>query len=272
MGRASSSTPRYKPHPILERRRADEERLKTQTGRSFRQWVTLARARGPARLRALAAWLRQAQGLESRVAYAVASAALDPDADPGDPARLVDALYSGERTALRPLHEALVDELLRLGDDVTVTACKTMVPAYRKHVFAELSPGADAVRLRMSLGATPFSGRLHPAAGRAPDDRLSHEVRVHATKEIDATLQGWLQQAYALGAARIARSTAFEVPPDLARSLARARPARTTWDSLTPAMKRDLVAWIQTAKQAATRERRLATALAGLQAGRRRIP
>ena len=47
-------------------------------------------------------------------------------------------MYSGGKAGLRPIHDALLKLSRSLGDDVRVCPCKTIVPLYRNHVFAEM--------------------------------------------------------------------------------------------------------------------------------------
>jgi uncharacterized protein YdeI (YjbR/CyaY-like superfamily) len=60
------------------------------------------------------------------------------------------------------------------------------------------------------------------------------------------------------------------VPADLRKALAAAAKARTQWTSLTPIARRDFTSWIDSAKQAETRTRRIARACSMLAAGKRR--
>lgn len=70
-------------------------------------------------------------------------------------------------------------------------------------------------------------------------------------------------------AAEIARLTA-KVPADLAHALASSARAKATWDDITPLARRDWILWIVTAKQAETRERRIAKGIDMLSKGKRR--
>jgi hypothetical protein len=247
-------------------------KLEAETGATFEQWVARARRAKIGDARAMQEWLKSEHGHGSRVAGWIASAALAEDEpDYGNPEELVDALYSGTRAALRPVHEALVDELLGLGTDVLVTACKTMVPAYRKFVFAELRPTRAGVGVRLALGDARTGARLRAAKASSPDDRMTREVVVASSDEIDAELRAWLTSAYAAGAKKAERKAAAAVPKELAAALERSKSAAATWAECTPAMRRDMVAWITGARQAATREKRLATAVEKLESGRRRI-
>jgi len=54
---------------------------------------------------------------------------------------------------------------------------------------------------------------------------------------------------------------ALEPPADLLAALARNKRAKTTFDQFPPGQQRDYVAWVVEAKQAATREKRIKTAV-----------
>jgi hypothetical protein len=266
-----TAAPRYQPHPLLDMERRSREELEAQTGRTWEAWVRLARAHGEKRQKPLKAWLVKQHGLAPMQAAWMAWEATNDDVpEYGAPEALVDALYAGEKAALRPLHEALVDACLALGDDVVVTACKTMVPVYRRHVFAEMRPAPGAVELRLALGDLPKKGRLGDGS-TMPGDRLTHAVRVAAKSEIDTEVKGWLARAYELGAGAIARKATAPVPPELAKALKASKPAATTWDGMTPAMRRDMIEWITSAKQAETKAKRLGTVVQKLAAGKRRV-
>jgi uncharacterized protein YdeI (YjbR/CyaY-like superfamily) len=60
------------------------------------------------------------------------------------------------------------------------------------------------------------------------------------------------------------------VPADLARALRTHATARATWEGFSPSHRREYLEWITEAKTAPTRERRLATTLEWLAAGKSR--
>jgi hypothetical protein len=264
---------RYRPHPMLGMEERAKAKLLEETGRSYDDWAALARKKGVSTYGEASAWLqKQHAALKGMTGRWIAYAAVTPaHAQYEEPEPLVDALYSGAHEALRPLHEAVVDVALALGDDVVVTACKTMVPIYRTHVFAELRPAAGAVEVHLALGDVRPAGRLESASGRMPGDRLTHRVRVESREQVDAQLRGWLADAYAKGAEKMARSTEFEVPADFSKALKATKPGTATWGTMTPAMRRDMVLWVTSAKQAETRTRRLEIAIGKLAEGKKRV-
>jgi hypothetical protein len=62
-------------------------------------------------------------------------------------------MFSGAKAALHPLYEELLRVGLGIGKDVKACPCQTMVPLYRRHVFAQIKPAnADPHRSRLRLG------------------------------------------------------------------------------------------------------------------------
>ena len=61
-----------------------------------------------------------------------------------------------------------------------------------------------------------------------------------------------------------------KVPTDLRKALAGAPKAKAQWTDLTPIARRDFISWIDSAKQAETRRRRIERACSMLAAGKRR--
>ncbi len=59
-------------------------------------------------------------------------------------------------------------------------------------------------------------------------------------------------------------------PMDLRKSLAAVPKAEAAWNDLTPIARRDFASWIDSAKQAQTRQRRIERACENLAAGKRR--
>jgi hypothetical protein len=273
MPKAAKQRSKYRPHPGLAHEEASKRKLLEKTGRSFDDWIALARKKGPKTQRDCAAWLREEHELGSRDAWWLAwTATSTEELDYDDPESLVDALYSGAKGKWRALHEEVVDVALELGDDVVPTACKTMVPLYRKHVFAELRPATEGVEVRLALGPTETDARFENVARDNPGGRLTHRVLLRSAEDVDAAFKARLRTAYDHGAGKMERADGeSKVPEDLAKAIARAPEAARTWEQCTPAMRRDWIVWIDSAKQSATRLRRVERAVDTLAAGKRKM-
>ena len=109
----------------------------------------------------------------------------------------VEEMFAGGKAGLRPLYDELLQLCLKLAKDVKACPCKTIVPLYRKHVFAELKPSTQTrLDLGLALGETPFGGRLIDTGGRSKKNRITHRIAVSRPEDIDDELKRWLKKAY----------------------------------------------------------------------------
>jgi len=92
----------------------------------------------------------------------------------------------------------------------------------------------------------------------------------------DTVLLGYIREAVALNeqGAKVPRSTRrkppVKTPPYLTAALKKNAKARKTFEGLSPSQQREYVEWLIDAKQDATRERRLATAIEWMAQGKTR--
>jgi uncharacterized protein YdeI (YjbR/CyaY-like superfamily) len=90
----------------------------------------------------------------------------------------------------------------------------------------------------------------------------------------DAVLLGYIREAVALNeqGAKVPRSTRskppVKTPPYLAAALKKNARARKAFENFSPSQQREYVEWLTDAKQEATRERRLATAIEWMAEGK----
>ena len=121
--------------------------------------------------------------------------------------------------------------------------------------------GSDAERMFPKGAERGMGGRKLRSLGELPPDGLI----VRAAKVAVA-----LNVAGERPARVRRRKPPPKAPPYLAAALKKSAKARATWALLTPGQQREYVEWLVEAKQAATRERRLAQALAWLAEGKQR--
>jgi hypothetical protein len=114
-----------------------------------------------------------------------------------------------------------------------------------------------------TLGGAPFRATLEP------DGRGSHWLKV--TAKLRNAAGAAAGDVVAVEVAPVAEEPEPKLPADLRNALAAAPEARELWKSLTPIARRDWIQWITTAKQAATRARRIDSTCDMLIAGKRRV-
>lgn len=109
----------------------------------------------------------------------------------------VEAMFSGKKAGLRPIYEQLLKLGLKLGEDVTVSPGKTIIPFYRRHVFAQVKPTTQTrVDLGFCLRGVKPAGRLVSTGGEAKGDRITHRIGLGSVGEIDQEVMSWLRKAY----------------------------------------------------------------------------
>lgn len=197
-------SPVYDVHPgvAMVRKWADE--LPAKTGRSLEEWAEAVRGCGLADPKARRAWLKAEHGLGTNTAFQIVEYANDRMTWDGDPAvylrnaaAYVDALFAGAKAHLRQVFEAVVAEVRALGADVKVCPCKTIVPFYRNHVFAECRPATRTrLELALAIGTAKPTGRVVPNPRADAKDRLKHLIPLTSTADIDAEVRKWLRVAY----------------------------------------------------------------------------
>jgi hypothetical protein len=194
----------YSVHPSVAFVTNWRESLKEQTGRSLSAWLTLVKTSGPAGEKERIAWLKREHKLGTNSATEIAQRACGKEADLDSPEaylkaaeRYVNTMFRGPYSPLRPLFDELLRLGLSLGGDVKACPCKTIVPLYRSHVFAQIKPATRTrVDLGFALGARKREGKLIETGGYAKKDRITHRIGIESLDQIDDEVKRWLKLAY----------------------------------------------------------------------------
>lgn len=198
----SKSNP-YGVHPSVPMVQKWVAELPVKTGRSLDQWLELIRRHGPATEIARRDWLKKEHGLGTMSAWWLAERA-DGRGEDDSPEKYlasalvyVDEMFAGKKAGLRPLYDRLLELGLSMGKDVKACPCKTIVPLYRKHVFAQIKPATNTrIDFGLALRDTPAVGRLIDTGGMAKKDRITHRLAIATPGDIDDEVKSWLQKAY----------------------------------------------------------------------------
>jgi hypothetical protein len=202
------STPRYDVHPGVAMVQKWVAELKPKTGRSLEEWIALVKKSGPKDYQARRAWLKSKHNLGTNSAWWIAERADGKGGEEDSPekylataSKYVEEQYSGRKSALRPMFEELLRLGKSIGPDVKACPCKTMVPLYRNHVFAQIKPTTNS-RIDFGLCFTTYKGRLPKllidTGGLAKRDRITHRIELTSPSQIDGDLEKWLRAAYHL--------------------------------------------------------------------------
>ncbi len=159
---------------------------------------------GPASEQARRDWLKKKHKLGTNAAWWIAERASGKGSEEDTPEKYlrtaekyVEGMFAGGKAGLRPIYNALLKLGLSVGKDVKACPCKTIVPLYRKHVFAQIKP---TTRTRIDFGlclrGVKPPKRLIDTGGAAKGDRITHRFEITSLSDIDAEVKRWLKTAY----------------------------------------------------------------------------
>jgi uncharacterized protein DUF5655/uncharacterized protein DUF4287 len=194
----------YSVHPGVVMVQKWMKELPEKTGRSVEEWIALVQKSGPPTEKERREWLKKEYKLGTNTAWWIAERADGKGTEEDSPEAYlktaeawVEAQYSGPRAALRPIYDELLKLGFSLGKDVKASPCKTMVPFYRNHVFAQIKPSTNTrIDLGFALGNLKTPKRLIDTGGFAKKDRITRRIEVKSKADIDDELKRWLKKAY----------------------------------------------------------------------------
>jgi hypothetical protein len=160
---------------------------------------------------------------------------------------------------------------------------KTDVSAFETKLLRPAKPGKDDTWAFLVLPKA-VSDKL-PRRGRTSAVGTINGVPFQATLEPDGQLSHWLkvsQEAGEAAGASIGNTVTVQISPadtqsepmlpaDLQKALAGSPAAKEAWEETTTTARVDWVHWIESAKQAGTRQRRVENACDMLASGKKRV-
>ncbi len=182
--------------------------LKENTERSMEEWIALVNKEGPKDEKSRREWLKSKHKIAPNSAWWIAERAEGKGGDEDSPevylkaaVRYVEAQYAGAKEKLRPIFDELLTLGKSLGKDVKACPCKTIVPLYREHVFAQIKATTNS-RIDLGFALTHYKGklpkRLIDTGGLAKKDRITHRMEITAAEQVDGDVKKWLKTAYEL--------------------------------------------------------------------------
>jgi predicted transport protein len=171
--------------------------IEERTGRSMAEWVALVGTSGvdPLDQNAVRRWLREVHGVRQNTQWAIADEVaraagwVRPTVE-----QYVDDQYTGAKSALRPVFDAVREAAVALGDDVTIEGRGTYVPFVRRRQFAAVAAATSSrLDLGLRLPDPPACARLEPA--KAPGS-ATHRVRLTSVDDVDGEVRALLRAAY----------------------------------------------------------------------------
>lgn len=168
--------------------------LEAKSGKKIDDWIAAAKKIGGKHGEVVAGLKKQGlgHGYANMVAH-LAGGVLSESAPQGD--ALVDAMFKGEKAALRPWYDMLIAKIKGFGGDVEIAPKKTYTSLRRSKQFALIQPSTKTrLDVGLNLKGEKPKGKLEDSGSF--NAMCSHRVRVESESDINAALLGWLRQAY----------------------------------------------------------------------------
>ena len=166
--------------------------IEKRTGKTLAELAAAVRASGLAKHGEVRAMLIERLGLGYGDANTLAHAA-KAEAAPAEAGDPLDAIYAGNKAALRPIHDSVMARLERFGA-FEIAPKKGYVSLRRKKQFAMIGPGS-ATRVDVGLNMKDVQATERLLAEK-PGSMCQYKVKLTAASEVDAELVGWIRRSY----------------------------------------------------------------------------
>jgi hypothetical protein len=171
--------------------------IEKRTGKSIDELTKLVKQSGLSKHGPIRDWLKQELGMghgdaNTLVHVALQSAASTAAAPEGDTAA-TDRIYDGPKASLRPIHDAVMQEVSRFGA-FEIAPKKTYLSLRRKKQFAMVGPGTNTrVDVGLNMKGVKGTSRLEALP---PGGMCQYRVKLTSADQVDKELMGWIRQAY----------------------------------------------------------------------------
>jgi hypothetical protein len=171
--------------------------LQSRSGKSLDELFGLLKASGLDKHGQLREYLKTDIGMGAGDANTVVHLFLNPDAmtpkGSGQAAAALEAIYTGPKAGLRPLHDAVLAGISSFGA-FEIAPKKGYVSLRRKKQFAMVGPGTNT-QLEVGLNLKGLEGTTRLRA-LPPGGMCQFRVRLATPAEVDPDLIGWLRTAF----------------------------------------------------------------------------
>jgi hypothetical protein len=168
----------------------------SKTGKPLEEWVKLAKASGLAKHGELVKMLKgdhaMGHGYANLVAMQTLSGDVTASKDSGD---AENSWFAGDKAAIRPVYDAVMAAVAKLGSDVEQAPKKTYMSLRRSKQFACVHPSTKS-RLDLGLQLKGVAPAGRPEKSGSWNAMVTHRVRIETAKDFDADVKRWLKQAY----------------------------------------------------------------------------
>ena len=169
--------------------------MKEKTGKTLEAWLKVVAKSKLAKHREIVTHLKSEHAVTHGFANLIAHKFLAADEAPQSDQQLVDAQYAGAKESLRPIYDALVEAISKLGDEAEIASKKSYVSLRRSKQFA-LIQASTKTRIDVGINLKGKKPTKRLEASGSFNAMVSHRVRLTSTDDVDEQLIGWIRQAY----------------------------------------------------------------------------
>lgn len=173
--------------------------IEKRTGKSLAELAAIVKGSGLSKHGELVAMLKTTLGMGHGDANTLVHTVLKSDGQAAAAAQglsavqVLDGLYAGPKSALRPIHDRLLAELRNLGSFEEAPK-KTYVSYRRKKQFAMIGP---ATNTRVEVGLNMKGVKATERLQELPAGQMcNYRVKLTDPNQVDAELMGWIRAAY----------------------------------------------------------------------------
>jgi hypothetical protein len=175
------------------------DNIKAKTGKTPQDFKALAEKKGllkpGVKAGEIVAWLKEDFGLGHGHAMAIVNTLKSATQPKLSPEEKVSKHFSGNKAIWRKTYDELLATISQFGPDIKVSPTNSYLSILRKDKkFAIVQVTSDRMNIGIKRKGIPSKGRFEEAG--AWNNMVTHRVRIHDPKQIDAEVISWLQLAY----------------------------------------------------------------------------
>ena len=169
--------------------------LEGKTGVKLTEWIAIVQKSKLEKHKQIIDYLKSEHDLTYGYANLIAHKFRKSDAGSVDDANdLIEAQYA-KKPELRPIYDAIMKQVNKLGKELEIAPKKAYVSLRRKKQFAIIQPSTKTrLDLGLNLKGKEITERLE--ASGSFNSMVSHRVRLTDVKEVDKELTAWIIEAF----------------------------------------------------------------------------
>ena len=173
------------------------DNIQKKTGKSLDELTAIIEKSGLTKHGEIRDYLKRELGLGHGDANALVHAVFQSDgqraAEGKSAAAVLDEIYTGAKAGMRPIHEALMQQIVKFGE-FEIVPKKGYVSLRRKKQFAMIGPKTNT-RFEVGINAKDLE-RDARLLEQPKGSMCNYVVNVTNTQEVDSELIAWIKSAY----------------------------------------------------------------------------